>query len=1180
MHYRTTRLAMMRVVLPVLTVLTALWQAGFCQAQSYTLKTLYTFNGTDNAFPSGMTLDNQGNIYGVALRGGPPDRSNNGIVYKFTPTGLFTTLAVFDGLDGDAPVGSPLIDAAGNLWGTTTQGGVDWHPEINHYGLGTLYKISSTGVFTPGIVEFTGPHGMTPVGAVTMDSQGNLLGATYQGGFHWDPSLGNLGTGTIFQMMPAGVVSSLAPLDGGNGAFPNSEVAIDSRGNIFGTTQDGGTHGFGTLYKISSSGVMTTLTNFNGVNGKHPMGSIAIDAQGNLYGTTYEGGVTAINNAINGYGTIWKYSPTGGLTTLASFNGANGMFPEHGVTVDLQGNLFGCTVYGGSNGKGVVWEYSTAGVLSTLVSFDGANNGSTPYSRLSLDGAGNIYGVTNMGGAAGYGTLFVIQPVSTALTVSSVALSPASVAGGATAQGTVTISGPAPSGGMVVTLGSDNSYATPQGPVTIPAGATSAAFTISTQPVPDNTPVAISARLGASARQATLMVSPPAATAVAMVYLDENGVPGGTATHGTVLLNRVAPAGGMLATLSSASTNVTVPASVLVPAGAMTVDFPIATRPVTSTDDAMLTVHVGSSSMQAGLLVLPPDVSTYSLGGVSVNFATVQGTTPLVGRVGISRPAGVGGVTVTLTSNNPAVVVPSSITVPQGVAVASFPIQTKAVASNTVITITATLGSASLQTSATILPATAPTVSSLSLRPTSVQGGLSSQGMVTLNTVAPAGGAVVSLSSTSGAVGMPATIGIPEGETIGFFAITTREVSATTTAPITAAIGSSSKQVPLTLTSGSPGISVSSISLPTTAQGGVRVAGSLTLSAGAPFDGAIVTLKSTNAAVASVPLNVVVSAGHTSALFSVDTQAVTANTPVTISAAYGASTQTTLLTLTPAPGTGLTSLSFSPASVVSGKTSVGTVTLSNPAPTGGLSVSLFSSDTSVASVPASVTVAAGTTSATFTLTSVPVAATSTATINATAGVVSQQATITVAPSAVSLASLTLSPSSVVGGNTSQATVTLSNPAPSGGALVTLSSSNTGAATVPASVTVPAGSVSSTFTVTTRTVAAQTTATLSAAYGGSPRTAILTVRSAMAADTVAIQWAEYIVSKRQLQLQATSTSASATLKAYVTSTDALIGTLTNKGGGKYEGQFAWPANPQNVTIRSSLNGSASKAVTLK
>jgi hypothetical protein len=186
------------------------------------------------------------------------------------------------------------------------------------------------------------------------------------------------------------------------------------------------------------------------------------------------------------------------------------------------------------------------------------------------------------------------------------------------------------------------------------------------------------------------------------------------------------------------------------------------------------------------------------------------------------------------------------------------------------------------------------------------------------------------------------------------------------------------------------------------------------------------------------------------------------------------------------------------------------------------------------------------------------------------------------PGPAALSALTLSPTSVVGGNSAQGTVTLTSAAPSGGAIVTLSSSNTAVATVPASVTIAGGATSATFTIPTQTVTASSSVTISAAYGGVSKTATLTVTAQPppTTDTVGVQVAEYASGNRELRVEATSSNASATLQVYVTATNTLIGTLRNEGGGRYRGEFSLSSNPQNITVRSSLGGSATKAVTVK
>ncbi|HZT61356.1 MAG TPA: hypothetical protein VFA21_22305 [Pyrinomonadaceae bacterium] len=273
-----------------------------------------------------------------------------------------------------------------------------------------------------------------------------------------------------------------------------------------------------------------------------------------------------------------------------------------------------------------------------------------------------------------------------------------------------------------------------------------------------------------------------------------------------------------------------------------------------------------------------------------------------------------------------------------------------------------------------------------------------------------------------------------------------------------------------------------------------------------------------------------------------------------------------------------------------------TVTLNQPAPAGGALVQLAGVLTAPGagtqpplnfSIPPSVTVPEGETSASFDVTT---SATSLAgfthafvlDIQAAYGDTTQTATATVTPP-LSLSAFGVAPGNVTGGAAVTGTVTLSAPAPAGGALVQLSS-NSAAALVPASVVVPAGQTAASFGVQTNQVAAFTNVTLTATYNGalaSTRTAsFLVAPPPVAVDTVAIQKADYVVSKKQLVVQASSTSQTATLTATVTATGEVIGVLTNKGAGSYAATFAWPASPQSITVTSDLSGTATRAVTLK
>lgn len=178
---------------------------------------------------------------------------------------------------------------------------------------------------------------------------------------------------------------------GTNGGNPDAGVTLDSRGNLYGTTSSGGTYGFGTVYEIAKgSSTPVTLASFDGTNGAYPQGGVTIDPQGNLYGTAALGGPDGV---IGGEGTVWEIvKGTNAIITLASFNDASRYEPEAGVALDAQGNLYGTTYYGGADNMGTVWELvKGSNAISTIASFDGAN-GEYPKYGVTLNAQGNLYG--------------------------------------------------------------------------------------------------------------------------------------------------------------------------------------------------------------------------------------------------------------------------------------------------------------------------------------------------------------------------------------------------------------------------------------------------------------------------------------------------------------------------------------------------------------------------------------------------------------------------------------------------------------------------------------------------------------------------------------------------------------------------------------------------------------------
>jgi hypothetical protein len=551
--------------------------------------------------------------------------------------------------------------------------------------------------------------------------------------------------------------------------------------------------------------------------------------------------------------------------------------------------------------------------------------------------------------------------------------------------------------------------------------------------------------------------------AVASVSTSPSTVIGGSSSTGTVVLSGPAPVGGILVTLSSSNTAaVQVPASVVVAANATGATFAITTNQVPN--DASITISATYGSTATTSL----RVTAAVLNSLALNPTTVPGGAGTMGTLTLSAPAPASGAVVALSSSNTtAAQVPASVTAPANTTTVIFNVTTAVVSVNTTATISATYGGTK-----TASLAVTRSLSAVSVDPTSVLGGNSSTGTVTLAGAAPAGGAVVALSSNSAAAQVPASVTVAAGATTATFTITTSTVTTGTPVTISGTYGVV-KNATLTVTT--PALSSITLS-PSSVLGGNTSTGTVTLTGPAPGAGAVVTLSSSNTTATKVPSNVTVAAGKTTATFTISTSAVTSNASVTITGNYGVA-KTATLTVTSAA---LSTVSVNPTSVLGRTSSTGTVTLTGAAPPGGAVVTLSSSNTSAAQVPASVTVTAGLATANFAITTSAVASNATVTITARLGTVSRTASLTVTAPTVS--SLTLNPTTVKGGTPSTGTVTLNGPAPSAGTVVTLSSNATTVATVPSSVTVTAGNTSATFTVTTLTVTASRNVIISATKG--------------------------------------------------------------------------------------------------
>jgi uncharacterized repeat protein (TIGR03803 family) len=339
----------------------------------------------------------------VGLRGIAPAKASEQVLYSFT-----------GGYDGGNAATGLVLDRHGNLYGTTAAGGTSL--------CGTIFKLTpkANPPWSETVLHNFSCYsdGKDPHGGVTFDPNGNLDGTTVAGG-----------TGGFCASDGCGVVYSLHGLTehvlynfkGGNDGFgPGGGVAYDSKGNVFGTTPDGGAFSSGVVYEISRDArrfhdhVIHAFT--GGKDGAvGSLGLLLRDSAGNFYGVTELGGGTP--NA----GTVFRISPVGtkwSFTTLYRFRGmpdASG--PYGGLIADGSGNLYGTTYYGGANGIGTVFELKAIARGKyrerVLYSFKGGTDGSSPTSTLLLGSTGQLYGTTSAGGGScDCGTIFALDPVS------------------------------------------------------------------------------------------------------------------------------------------------------------------------------------------------------------------------------------------------------------------------------------------------------------------------------------------------------------------------------------------------------------------------------------------------------------------------------------------------------------------------------------------------------------------------------------------------------------------------------------------------------------------------------------------------------------------------------------------------------------------------------------------------
>jgi len=427
---RATTAALVSAILLVLMVFATQ------SAQAQTFNVLHNFTGEqDGQFPfAGLTMDQAGNLYGTAAKGG----AGYGTVFKLKRSGssfLFNPLYSFgEGNDGAGPTAPVIFGKDGTLYGTTIAGGGSQNGGCANFlgypGCGTVFNLRPYPTVCKTalcdwnetvLYRFTGGgDGAGPDGALLFDQAGIIYGTAPIGGI--DSCFGN-GCGVVYKLTPSNggwvqsvLYSFLGNNGGPDGGVPHSGVVFDRAGNLYGTTYVGGNgNQGGTVFQLTPSGsgwMENQIYVFQrGNDGGNPLAGVIFDSSGSLYGAT-------ISYGTGGGGTAFELTPSDGswaLTILHGFVGGNECGgPQYGsLVMDQAGNLYGTTYCDGANNAGSVFKLTPSGgtwMYTSLHDFTGSNDGGHPVGGVTLDSNGNLYGTASVGGKYNGGVIWEITP--------------------------------------------------------------------------------------------------------------------------------------------------------------------------------------------------------------------------------------------------------------------------------------------------------------------------------------------------------------------------------------------------------------------------------------------------------------------------------------------------------------------------------------------------------------------------------------------------------------------------------------------------------------------------------------------------------------------------------------------------------------------------------------------------
>ena len=604
-------------------------------ATAQTFDTLVDFDGTNGSAPYGSLVQGtDGNFYGTTYQGGDVTCDapyGCGTVFKVTPGGILTTLHRFESTDGDNPAAQLLLATDGTLYGTTLRGGAE--------GDGTVFKVTPGGTLTT-LHGFNGSDGAMPFGGLVQATDGNFYGTTYQGG--------NLtcnapyGCGTVFKITPSNTLTTLYSFAGypNDGAAPAAGLVEATGGNFYGTTEIGGGMNHGTVFRMTRSGGLTMIHSFcpppQCAEGSSPESALVQASDGNLYGTTAGGGT----GGDLGYGTVFKITSTGTLSTLHSFDITDGALPQAALVEATDANLYGTTFGFEPNSYGTIFTITSSGSLTTLHNFcteHPCQDGGNPIGGLLQGTNGKFYGTATGYQSGNYGTIFRmsvgLRPFVSFVRSSGKVGKNVGILG----QGFTGTTGVLFSGRPANFAVKSNTFLT----ATVPAGATTGFVSVTT---PGDT-LKSNQRFRVTPQITSFM--PPSGTVGASV----------TITGASLTQTRKVMFGGVAATSFTVDSDTQV--ATTVPSGARTGKIAITTPggKAMSATSFLVTPQIISFSPPSGPVGTPVTITGVSLlqttqvtfGGVVANQFTVNSDTQVVatvptgavtGPIGITTPGG------------------------------------------------------------------------------------------------------------------------------------------------------------------------------------------------------------------------------------------------------------------------------------------------------------------------------------------------------------------------------------------------------------------------------------------------------------------------------------------------------------------------------------------------------------